>query len=70
MNRTKTVTSIDNKITKVQNRIIKAKARYEALCRELSLLFEERDAAQGRELVKALKSSNKTYKEVMTFLGR
>lgn len=64
------MTSIDNEITKVQSQITKTKARHDALCRKLSLLLQERDAVQGREMVKALKSSNKTYKEVMTFLGK
>lgn len=70
MSRVKSVTSINKKIVKVQNQIQKAKERYDALCDELSSLVQERDVAQGRELIAALKSSNKSYSEVMTFLGK
>lgn len=70
MSRVKTVTSINKKIAKVQNQIQKAKDRYDALCDELSSLVQERDVARGRELIAALKSSNKSYSEVMTFLGK
>ncbi|HIV14676.1 MAG TPA: hypothetical protein IAB18_02010 [Candidatus Avisuccinivibrio pullicola] len=70
MGRRKSVQAIEMKISKVQSRIHKTKDRYDKLCDELKGLIEERDEAQGSELLAALKSSGKTYREVMTFLGK
>ncbi len=70
MARPRSVKAIDSKIDKTQNKLSKAKARYDALCKELSVLMKEREAIQGQEILAALKNSGKTYREVMTFLGR
>lgn len=70
MSRVKTVTAINKKIVKVQNLIQKAKERYDNLCNELSSLMKGLDVAQVHELIAAVKNNNKSYSEVMTFLGK
>lgn len=70
MPRRKSVASIDKKIDELKKKISAAQARYDRLCTELTELQVERDAAIGQEFVQALKRSGKSYREVMTFLGR
>lgn len=70
MPRSKTTYSIESKISKVKDKIKKNKERYEALCDELTQLMEERDKAQCREILAAIKRSGKSFSEVMTFLGK
>ncbi len=70
MPRRKSVASVDKKIDELKKKISAVQARYDRLCAELTELQAERDAAMGLELVQALKSSGKSYREIMTFLGK
>ena len=70
MSRLKTMRSIDAKIEAKQEKIQKAKQRYDRLCGELSELQKERDLVMANEIMAALKTSGKGYHELMTFLGR
>lgn len=69
MPRYKTITSIEAEISETEQKIVKAKARYEQLCKKLADLQKERDLRQGAKIVAALKKSRKTFRELMTFLG-
>lgn len=66
------MTSIDlleAKIEKAQQQVSKAKKQYDEALAKLSDLLDKRDALRRDELVKAILKSNKTYEEVMEFLG-
>ena len=51
-------------------KIENAKARYDHLCAELVSLQKEREEVMGQEILKALKSSGKSYRELMIFLDK
>ena len=66
------MTSIDlleAKIEKAQQQVSKAKKQYDEALAKLSDLLDKRDALRRDELVKAILKSNKTYEEVLEFLG-
>ena len=69
MARMKTTASVDLKIEKVQNEIIKVQARYDALMVELEKLRAERIEVLGKTFAEAFAKSGKTEEEVMTFLS-
>lgn len=70
MPRSKSVKTIDARISIVKDQIKATKARYARLGKELQKLEQERDAALALEIIQALKKSRKSYDELMTFLGR
>ncbi len=70
MPRRKSMKSIETRILAVETKIRIARERYDQLCAELTALQEELDTVMGREVMEALKTSRKTYKELMTFLGK
>lgn len=47
----------------------KAKKQYDTALAKLSDLLDKRDALRRDELVKAILKSDKTYEEVVKFLG-
>ena len=47
----------------------KAKKQYDTALAKLSDLLDKRDALRRDELVKAILKSDKTYEEVLEFLG-
>lgn len=66
------MTSIDvleAKIEKVQQQVSRAKKQYDEALAKLSDLLDKRDALRRDELVKAILKSDKTYEEVLEFLG-
>ena len=69
MARMKTTASVDLKIEKVQNEIIKVQARYDALMVELEKLRAERIEVLGKTFAEAFAKSGRTEEEVMTFLS-
>lgn len=69
MPRLKSTTSIEKKINELRKKIISTKARYDRLCKNLDELKQEYDRAMVREIINALKNSNKSYEQLMTFLN-
>lgn len=60
---------LETKIEKAQEQVSKAKKQYDTVLAKLSNLLDKRDALRRDELVKAILKSDKTYEEVLEFLG-
>ena len=68
MPRRKSMSSIENEISALKEKIAATKKRYENLCLELEKRQKQRDLMLAQEVVQALRKSGKTYRELMTFL--
>jgi uncharacterized protein (DUF3084 family) len=68
MARTKTMASLDAKITKAQTTVEKAKDRYDAAIAELETLYNEKKELQVKQLALAIEKSGKSYEDVLTFI--
>ncbi len=60
---------LESKIVKAQEQVSKTKKQYDAAVAVLSDLLDKRDALRRDELVKAIMKSDRTYEEVLEFLG-
>lgn len=69
MARMTSMEALDAKIEKAQAQVSKTKKQYDAAVAALSDLLDKRDALCRDELVKAIMKSDKTYEEVLEFLG-
>ena len=69
MARMTSMEALERKIEKVQEQISKTKKQYDAAVAALSDLLDKRDALRRDELVKAIMKSDRTYEEVLAFLG-
>lgn len=69
MARMTSIDALETKIEKAQQQVSKAKKQYDEALAKLSDLLDKRDALRRDELVKAILKSNKTYEEVLEFLG-
>lgn len=69
MARMTSMEALDVKIEKAQAQVSKTKKQYDAAVAALSDLLDKRDALRRDELVKAIMKSDKTYEEVLAFLG-
>lgn len=58
--------SIDDRIEQQKLVVSKAKDRYEA---ELEQLMKKRDELRNKELLQAIEHSNRSFEEIMDFLG-
>lgn len=70
MPRNKSITSIDNRIKKVQEDLFKTKARLDKLAAELRGLEREKKFRQADAILQALSKSGKSLDDVLIFLGR
>ena len=69
MARMTSIDALEAKKEKAQQQVSKAKKQYDEALAKLSDLLDKRDALRRDELVKAILKSNKTYEEVLEFLG-
>ena len=69
MARMTSMEALNKKIEKAQLQVSKTKKQYDAAVAALSDLLDKRDALRRDELVKAIMNSDKTYDEVLEFLG-
>lgn len=69
MSRTKTISSVDAEIKKVENGLLKAKAKYDGIAETLKALQAEKKELQGRIIMDSFVKSGKSMDEVMIFLG-
>lgn len=69
MARKKTIASIDSEIAKTQDTLVKAKAKYDAIAKNLEELREKKREHQAKEIMDAFMKSGKSYKEIMNFLN-
>lgn len=62
-------TSIDDRIENQQNKVIRAKAAYEAEVEKLEKLFEKRDAIRKEKFLEAYMKTSRSDAEIMAFLN-
>ena len=61
--------SIDDKIEQQKQAVSKAKDRYEVELEQLNQLMKKRDELRNKELLQAIEHSNRSFEEIMEFLG-
>ena len=59
---------LDSKITAAQEKVVRAKARYEKAVKTLEVLIERREEIGRRELMEAVRKSDHTYEEILCFI--
>ena len=60
--------TLDSKITAAQEKVVRAKARYEKSVKTLEALMEKREESRRRELMEAVRKSDHTYEEILWFI--
>jgi outer membrane protein TolC len=68
MARTKSLTSLDARIAKAQEDLVKAKAKYDATADTLEKLLNEKKELQANLIMKAFIKSGRSFQEIMNFL--
>ena len=66
--RTRRSVTLDSKITAAQEKVVRAKARYEKAVKALEALMEKREELRRRELMEAVRKSDHTYEEILCFI--
>ena len=61
--------TIEDKIKEAEAVVIKAKEKYDSALEELNRLVKNKKEMESRELMQAYEKSNRTFEEVLTFLG-
>ena len=69
MARMTSMDALEKKIEKAQEQVSRTKKQYDAAVAKLSDLLDKRDALRREELIKAIAKSDRTYEEVLAFLG-
>ena len=62
--------ALEDKILKAKEDVQNYKEKYEAACATLKELETKRDEQRKEELMALIKSSNKSYEEILSFLER
>lgn len=70
MARTIGMESLELKIKKAKQDVIKAKQRYDVATAKLSDLMDKKDALKKEQLIAAITNSDKSYEEVLEFLNK
>lgn len=68
MARTRSISSIESEIAKVESDLSKAKARYDALAAKLLELQQLKQNCEAKQIMTAFHKSGKTMQELMIFL--
>ena len=64
----KTIASLDAKIDRTKDSLVRLQREYDQVAGELRALQKERVALEERAIIQAYRKSRKTLDEVMTFL--
>ncbi len=67
--KTRRSVTLDSKITDAQEKVVRAKARYEKAVKALEALMEKREESRRRELMEAVRKSDHTYEEILCFIS-
>ena len=68
MARTKSITTIENEIAKIQSELTKIRKKEDALADRLLALQKEKQDYEAKQIIDAYKRSGKTLHEMMIFL--
>lgn len=69
MARTISMESLELKIEKAKQEVIKTKQKYDTATAKLGDLMDKKDALKKEQLIAAITKSDKTYEEVLEFLS-
>jgi len=69
MARTKMIVSIDSEIAATQEKLVKARAKYDAIAQNLKELMEKKKGYQARAIMEAFIKSGKSHNELVNFLN-
>ncbi len=64
------IETLEKKIEKAQDDVVKTKGKYDTAVTKLSDLMDKKDALKKEQLVNAIMKSNRTYDEVLQFLDQ
>jgi len=70
MTRTAGIETVEKKIEKAQDDVVKTKEKYDTAVAKLSDLMDKKDALEKEQLVNAIMKSDRTYDEVLQFLDQ
>ena len=62
-------TNIEEQIIKQEDVVAKAKTKYDTEVAKLKDLYAKKDEIKKKELLKAVENSERSYEEIMAFLG-
>ena len=68
MARTINMNSLNQKIEKAEQEVVRTKKAYDTATAELKKLLDKRDAVRSQELLKAVADSPLTYAEIITLI--
>lgn len=66
--KTRRFITLESKITVAQDKVVRAKNRYEKAVKMLEVLMEKREEFRRRELMEAVRKSDHTYEEILCFI--
>lgn len=70
MTRTAGIETVEKKIEKAQDDVVKTKEKQDTAVAKLSDLMDKKDALEKEQLVNAIMKSDRTYDEVLQFLDQ
>lgn len=65
----RTAIPLDKKIESAQQKVVKAKEKYDVAIEELKKLMDKSDALKKEELIAAIERSNKSYNQILEFIN-
>lgn len=68
MARSKSISTIDAEISKVESKLIKVQARYDSLAAQLLELQQKKKEYEANRVMDAFRKSGKSLDELLTFL--
>ena len=69
MARSRSMTTIDSEIQKLETELTKAKQKYDAIASQLQAVRKQKQEAEMKQIMEAYRQSGKSFREVMIFLG-
>ena len=69
MARTRNRITIDDRIEKQKEVVLKAKNRYDSAVAELNKLMTRRDELRSKELIKAISKSDRSYDGIVAYIN-
>lgn len=69
MARTRNRITIDDRIEKQKEVVLKAKNRYDSAVEELNKLMTRRDELRSKELIKAISKSDRSYDDILAYIN-
>ncbi len=69
MARTRNRITIDDRIEKQKEVVLKAKNRYDSAVAELNTLMTRRDELRSKELIKAISKSDRSYDDILAYIN-